>query len=138
MKKSTKIIGAVILLATGLAVFLMNKKKTTSGNQYLDDEISGTTSISFNPKAIADTLYDSVKELGTDEDLIFDTLSSVSENQFGKVIKAFGLKPYNKTTGNTRFLPFTTITKFGLKTILYNELDARRYTTLKNKYPKYL
>ena len=150
MKKSTKIIGATLLAVTGLGLFFLNKNKnkTISGSGYLDDAENST--ILFNPKATADTLYEAMKNtgkslfsqagfsLGTQRDIIFEALTTISPNQFNSVVKAFGLKAYNKYTGGEYFAPFQTHTKYGLKTWLKEELPAKDYTILKTKYPKNL
>jgi hypothetical protein len=152
MKTSTKIIGAGILLATGVSLFLMNRKtqgKSTSKG-YLDDDPSYGSNVVFNPKSIADTLYEAMRStgksigssvglsIGTDKEVLFDILTGVSLAQFGAIIKAFGLKPYNKTTGNQQFLLWQTPTKYGLKTWLKQELPVKDYALLRKKYPKYL
>jgi hypothetical protein len=152
MKTSTKIIGAGIVALTGVSLFfLLRKSKGNSNNKiYVDDDPSFGTSVVFNPKSIADTLYEAMKgtgksvgsavgfSIGTDKDVVFDILTGVSVAQFGAIIKAFGVKPYNKTTGNQQFLVWQTPTKYGLKTWLKEELPVKDYALLRKKYPKYL
>jgi hypothetical protein len=152
MKTSTKIIGAGIFLATGLSLFFLNRKSTLQNSKkvYLDDDPNYGTSIVFNPKSIADTLYEAMKStgksigsavglsIGTDKEVVFDLLTGVSERQFASIIKAFGLKAYNKLTGNQEFLVWQTYTKYGLKTWLKEELTVKDYALLRRKYPKYL
>lgn len=151
MKKSTKILGAGILVATGLGLFFLNrsnKNTANGGSGYLDDVENNT--VLFNPKSTADNLYEAMKDtgkslfssagfsVGTQRDVIFETLSTISANQFNSVVRAFGLKPYNKTTGNQSFPIWSTPTKYGLKTWLKEELPTKDYIMLKNKYPKNL
>lgn len=153
MRRATKIIGASILVATGLGIYFLNKAKTTSqtGVKYLDDAlVSGNGTVVFNPKVIADTLYEAMKStgksvgstvglsIGTDKEVIFDILAGISQAGFASVVKAFGLKPYNKTTGNQLFLIWQTPTKYGLKTWLKEELPTKDYLLLQKKYPNYL
>jgi hypothetical protein len=152
MKTSTKIIGAGIVALTGVSLFfLLRKSKGNPNNKiYVDDDPSFGTSVVFNPKSIADTLYEAMKgtgksvgsavgfSIGTDKDVVFDILTGVSVAQFGAIIKAFGVKPYNKTTGNQQFLVWQTPTKYGLKTWLKEELPVKDYALLRKKYPKYL
>jgi hypothetical protein len=152
MKTSTKIIGAGIVALTGVSLFfLLRKSKGNTNNKiYVDDDPSFGTSVVFNPKSIADTLYEAMKgtgksvgsavgfSIGTDKDVVFDILTGVSVAQFGAIIKAFGVKPYNKTTGNQQFLVWQTPTKYGLKTWLKEELPVKDYALLRKKYPKYL
>ncbi len=148
MKKSTKIIGASILLVTGLGLFFLNKGKnntTTSGSGYLDD-VNNDPAL-FSPKQVADALYYAMKDtgkslfssagfsVGTERDVIFETLSNVTATQFNSVVKAFGLLPYNTYLGNQIGI---NLTKYGLKTWLKNELPTKDYLLLKNKYPKNL
>jgi hypothetical protein len=152
MKTSTKIIGAGILAITGLGLFFLHRKSkgNLKNKVYLDDDPSYGTSVVFNPKSIADTLYEAMKgtgksvgssvgfSIGTDKEVVFDILTGVSVAQFGAIIKAFGVKPYNKTTGNQQFLLWQTPTKYGLKTWLKEELPVKDYALLRKKYPKYL
>jgi hypothetical protein len=152
MKTRTKIIGAGILVATGLSLYFLNRKGTLQSNKkvYLDDDPNYGTNIVFNPKSIADTLYEAMKStgkssgssvglsIGTDKEVVFELLTGVSERQFGSIIKAFGLKAYNKLTGNQQFLIWQTLTKYGLKTWLKEELTVKDYALLRRKYPKYL
>ncbi|WP_394760293.1 hypothetical protein [Flavobacterium sp.] len=149
MKKSTKIIGATLLAVTGLGLFFLNKSKKNNPNGgYLDDVENN--SVLFNPKATADTLYEAMKNtgkslfnsagfsLGTQRDIIFEVLTTISPNQFNSVVKAFGLKAYNKYTGGQIFPIWSTPTKYGLKTWLKEELPPKDYAILKTKYPKNL
>jgi hypothetical protein len=151
MKKSTKIIGISLLALTGLGLFFLNKNKGSIANNnghYLDDAENST--VLFNPKATADTLYEAMRDtgkslfnsagfsIGTLRDVIFEALTTVSPNQFNSVVKAFGLKPYNKYTGGQIFPIWSTPTKYGLKTWLKEELPAKDYAMLKSKYPKNL
>jgi hypothetical protein len=152
MKTSTKIIGTGILVATGLSLFFLNRKSMLQNSKkvYLDDNPNFGTSVIFNPKSIADTLYEALKStgkssgssvglsIGTDKEVVFDLLSEVSERQFGSIIRAFGLKAYNKISGNQQFLIWQTMTKYGLKTWLKEELTVKDYALLRRKYPKYL
>lgn len=148
MKKSTKIIGASILLVTGLGLFFLNKGKnntTESGSGYLDD-VNNDPAL-FSPKQVADALYYAMKDtgkslfssvgfsVGTERDIIFETLSNVTPTQFNSVVKAFGLLPYNTYLGNQIGI---SLTRYGLKNWLKNELPTKDYLLLKNKYPKNL
>lgn len=138
MKKSTKIIGGAILLATIIGVWLISKKPTLKKGHYLDDNPETGISIQFNPKTIANQLHEAMRSLGTDEDLIFESLTGLSQTQFGSVVKAFGLKPYNKYTGNQMGVIGVNLPKLGLKTWLKNELSDKQFKTLRYKFPNYL
>lgn len=152
MKTQTKIIGVLMVVATGLSVYFLSKKGNIRlGNTpYLDDKANYGSNILFNPKSIADTLYEAMKSagksagnaigvsIGTDKEVIFDILTGIGEGQMASIIKAFGLKPYNKSTGNQQFLVWQTPTKYGLKTWLKEELPVKDYAILRKKYPKYL
>ena len=151
MKKSTKIIGFGILAVTGLSIFLIKRSqnKTSANGQsgYLDDVEDNTL---FDPKAVAETLYESMRttgkslfesvgfSIGTQRDLIFETLSNISPKQFNSVVKAFGFKAYNKRFGNQKFVLLQKVTKYGLKNWLKEELPIKDYALLKNRYPKNL
>jgi hypothetical protein len=150
MKKSTKIIGISLIALTGLGLFFLNKNnsKTKNGGGYIDD--SQSSDIYFNPKSIADTLYEAMKSsgkslfntvglsIGTQRDVIFEALANVTAVQFNSVVKSFGLKPYNKLTGGQIFPIWSKPTHYGLKTWLKSELNDADYKILKNNYPKNL
>ena len=152
MKTSTKIIGIAIVVATGLSMYFISKKGSIilGGFPFRDDPAINSSNILFNPKSVADTLYEAMRStgksagstlgvsIGTDKEVIFDILTGVNENQLASIIKAFGLKPYNKTTGNQQFLVWQTPTKYGLKTWLKQELPIKDYALLRKKYPKIL
>ena len=152
MKTSTKIIGIAIVIATGLSLYFISKK----GSLLLGDFPKRTnanidsSNILFNPKSVAETLYEAMRStgksagstlgvsIGTDKEVIFDLLTGVDESQLKSIIKAFGLKPYNNTTGNQQFLVWQTPTKYGLKTWFKEELPVKDYALLRKKYPKIL
>lgn len=137
MKKSTKIIGVAILLATGLGVWLINRKSaSTQAGLLPDNPENGSV---FNPKLIASQLFEAMRlTLRTDEDAIWEALGSVTQNQFALVVKSFGLRPYNKLTGNTVGVWGIDLPKLGLKDWLKQELSTKLYNELRYKYPKYL
>lgn len=138
MKKSTKIIGSAILLATIIGVWLISKKPTLKKGHYLDDNPETGISIQFNPITIAKQLHEAMRTTGTDEDLIFESLTGLSQTQFGSVVKAFGLKPYNKYTGNQMGVIGISLPKLNLKAWLKYELSEKQYKTLRYKFPNYL
>lgn len=138
MKKSTKIIGGIILLSTGIGVYLINKKPTLKKGHYLDDNPETGISIKFSPTVIANQLYEAMRGMGTDEDVIFETLTGLTQNQFGSVVKAFGLKSYNRYTGNQKGIIGIDLPKYGLKTWLRYELSEKQYKTLRYKFPNHL
>lgn len=145
MKKSTKIIGSILLVTTGVGIYFLtkNKKPNTINGKYIYENGNQETNIVFNPKIISDTLYEAMNTTGkgalnTDKNVIFDTLSDVSPNQFKAVVKAFSLRPYNLTFGNQRYIPPFKLKKYGLKVWLKNELSIADYTRLRKNYPNSL
>jgi hypothetical protein len=139
MKTRTKIIGGAILIGTVAGIIYLNgKKNTPHKGRYLDDNPESNAIIIFDPKLTAQKLYEAMKTAGTDEDYIFETLTGVSQTQFGAVIKAFGLKTYNSITGNQYGVIGTTLPKRDLKYWLKNELEDNQYKLLRTKYPNYL
>lgn len=152
MKTSTKIIGIAIVIATGVSLYFISKKGNSmlGGFPFRDDPAIDSSNILFNPKSLADTLYEAMRStgksmgssvgvsIGTDKEVIFDLLTGIDESQLKSIIKAFGLKPYNKTTGNQQFLVWQTPTKYGLKTWFKEELPVKDYALLRKKYPKIL
>lgn len=136
-KKQAKIIAGVV--AGGLLLYFVFRTKPDSAGDSQDPTgnsgyIPGSTA--FNAKSVATLLYDAMKDVGTDEEVIMEALKTVDQNQFTKVIAAFGKLNYNELTGNQyNFNPFVTLPKFGLKQWLKEELSAKDYAILKLKYP---
>lgn len=90
----------------------------------------------FNAKNVANSLYQAMKESGTEEEAILEALKTVNQAQFMQVSAAFGSLPYNATTGNQyNFNPFSPLPKVNLKGWLSEELSLKDYTILRNKYP---
>jgi hypothetical protein len=88
----------------------------------------------FNPKSVADDLWIAMKDMGTDENAIFETLKYVNQAQFNQVIQAFGKRAYNKTTGNNLTVWGFSLNKYDLKSWLRFELSDQNYNTLRTKY----
>lgn len=96
----------------------------------------GGTAAAFNAKNTAEDLYDAMREMGTDEDVVINTLRYVSPGQFILVFKEFGKRQYNKSLGNQYNLnPFTQLPFVDLKGWLQSELSVAEYANLKRKYP---
>ena len=131
-----KVIPAIaVTLGLGVFVFAIasggSKKKGA-----FNDAVEGV--IDFNAKAIADTLYDAMRQTDwTDEEkkvTIFSALEGLTENQFRSVKGAFGLKKYNTYFGNQWLAPYS----YDLKKWLYEELSKSAYSTLKQQFPNSL
>lgn len=133
--------GAYVLGAGLLIYFVFIKRKENAGVN-IDPTGNGSytpTLPSFNPKIIAENLYDAMKDSGTDEESILETLKTVTPTQFAQVVTAFGSRYYNTVTGNQyNFNPFSTLPKLPLKTWLKEELNTKDYALLRAKYPNYL
>lgn len=93
----------------------------------------------FNALNVATSLYNAMKDSGTDEKSIINILTYVTQNQFPAVVKAFGALPYNKTFGNqVRYIPGVDLPRLTLKEWLFEELNDANYRILKLKYPNFL
>lgn len=136
--KKALIIG-VSVVVLGFGIYLLTKKdkngkSVLSGGKYIDE---GDVNLvpAFSPSQKASLLYDAMNRYsGTDETLIFETLTGVTQAQFSLINKAFGLKNYN------RILGYNTIggSKLPLKTWLKEELSDADYSLLRKKFPIYL
>jgi len=127
--------------AVGILYLIFAESKEDGGGSE-DPTGNGTTvpgSTVFNAKAIAEKLYDAMKETGTKTQQILTALETVSQTQFGQVVTAFGRRSYNAQMGNQiNFNPFFNLPLVNLKGWLEEELDAGNYDTLRKKYPNYL
>ena len=138
--ETSKILPISIGIA-GLGMFLFaiaQVQKSRNANGYLD----GGTSLEFNPKEIAQTLYQAMKEANftntEKRKTILTTLTGVPPEVFALVVKAFGNRYYNTLTGNTYFAIWQTPVKHPLKVWLKEELSQSDYQLLKSKFPKQL
>lgn len=137
-KKIVIVTASVVIL--GLGVYFLtrtnaNGKSVLGGNKKYIDEGDINTVPAFSASQKVALLYDAMNRYnGTDETLIFETLTGVTQAQFGLINKAFGLKNYN------RILGYNTIggTKLPLKTWLKEELNDSEYSLLRKKFPLYL
>ncbi len=139
-KKNLKL-GVALVAGAGLLYLLFGKSGDNSGS--INDPTGNgtylpTTSV-FNAKSVSLSLYDAMKESGTEEEAILEALKTVNQAQFGQVATAFGKRFYNTITGNQySFNPFSPLPKLPLKTWLNEELSVKDYAILRNKYPNFL
>ncbi len=89
----------------------------------------------FNPGKVANDLWRAMKDMGTDEEAIFQTLVPVTPAQFVKVVQAFGTAGYNMNTGTATGIWLEELT---LPQWLREELSTSDYNKLKVKYPNSL
>ena len=77
-----------------------------------------------------------VNQFGTDEELIFETLKSLSSSEIKKLFKGFGFRYYNQLTGQYSLISilegFAVARQMDLKEILLNELSSDDIENLKN------
>ncbi len=97
-------------------------------------DTTNPTAEGFNAKNIKSILFESMNQMGTDEDSIISALQTVSQAQFKLVSDAFGLERYSDFLGYKT----STGTFRNLKYWLKAELSEEEYTNLRRKYPKYL
>ena len=131
-------IGAGVVVGLGLLYFLVIKKNDNSGGSQDPTGNGGyIPSIpAFSAQKIATALYETMKDVGTEEEAILEVLKYVNASQFAQVVNAFGKLNYNPTTGDQRnYNPFDVLTKYGLKFWLKNELSVQEYSILRTKYP---
>ncbi len=134
-----------IIVGVSVAIFIAgiyfltktnaNGKSILGGKKKYIDEGDANTLAVFSAKQKSSVLYDAMNSYnGTDEQLIVETLTGVTQAQFGLINKAFGLQNYN------RLLGYNTIggTKLPLKTWLREELNDKDYNLLRGKFPLYL
>lgn len=137
-KKIIVVTASVVILGLGVYFLTKTNKNGSSvlgGNKKYIDEGDVNLVPAFSASQKVALLYDAMNRYnGTDETLIFETLTSVTQAQFGQIVKAFGLKNYN------RILGYNTIggTKLPLKTWLKEELNDADYNLLRKKFPLYL
>lgn len=131
-------IGTGVVAGLGLLYLLFGNKKENSGNT-ADPTGNGSYTPAlnvFNAKSVSLSLYDAMKESGTEEEAILEALKTVNQAQFAQVVTAFGKRYYNTTTGNQyQINPFLDLPKLPLKTWLNEELSVKDYAILRNKYP---
>ena len=85
-------------------------------------------------KVIAENFHTAVMGLGTDEDLIYEQLNKLkNQNDFNAVFNAFGKRQYSQTWGNIGD-PLTS-DKYDLLFILANELSSNEQQYIKETYP---
>lgn len=132
-------IGTGVVAGLGLLYLLFGNKKDNSGAA-TDPTGNGSYSpggiAAFNAKNVSLSLYDAMKESGTEEEAILEVLKTVNQTQFAQVATAFGNRYYNTLTGNQYSInPFSDLPKLPLKTWLNEELSVKDYAILRNKYP---
>ena len=140
MTNKRKVIIGVSVLVFGLGVFFLTKKNKNGksvlggGTKYIDEGDVNLIPL-FSASQKANVLYNAMNIYnGTDEQTMIEELTGISQNQFGLISKAFGLRNYN------RYLGYNTIggTKLPLKTWLREELNDADYNLLRKKFPMYL
>lgn len=140
MTNKRKVIIGVSVLVFGLGVFFLTKKNKNGksvlggGTKYIDEGDVNLIPL-FSASQKANVLYNAMNiYTGTDEQTMIEELTGVSQNQFGLISKAFGLRNYN------RYLGYNTIggTQLPLKTWLREELNDADYNLLRKKFPMYL
>jgi hypothetical protein len=136
-KKYLMIGGGV--LAAYLLYRAFSKGNDTSGSTIDPTGNGGTVNPDFNPTVLAQNLYESMYEMGTDDEDVLPILQLIpTQAQFGQVNTKFGTRKYNPTTGNIYAVwPFD-LDKYPLRFWLKNELSNEAYAVAKKKYPTYL
>lgn len=128
-------------IGIGIIIYLL-LQKSDNGGANTDPTGNGSTipsNINFNPNVVAELLYNAMREVGTNENKVINTLRTVSAPQFDLVFKAFGTRQYNDITGNQyAYLPWQTLPYVNLQGWLESELSEQEYENLRRKYPNKL
>jgi hypothetical protein len=125
-------LGAAVVAGFLALYFVFGKNKDNSGAN-ADPTTNSVTP--FNAKSTAESLFEAMKNSGTDEDAILETLKHINSVQFAQVVLAFGKRYYNTYTGNQySFNPFSPLPALPLKTWLKEELSSSDYAILKLRY----
>lgn len=140
MDKKKIIIIGVSVVALGVGIYFLTKtnkngKSILGGKKNFIDEGDINQVSVFSAKQKAGLLYEAMNRYtGTDENLIIETLTGVTQAQFGAINKLWGLKNYNTILG------YNTVggSKLPLKTWLREELNNEYYALLRKKFPLYL
>lgn len=130
--------GTAVALIGGYLYLTKNDNSGGKGDPTGNGETQpGDIAANFNAKRVANELYEIMSYNVPNKTGIFNALRTVSQDQFGEVIKAFGKNKYNDLFGNTMEGFYQTLVArdliYWLKAELGNEIQ-----TLKLKYPKYL
>lgn len=136
--KKIVLIAAGTVLAGTILYFVLRKKTESTGGK-CDPTGNGGNCNQIDPEAVAEKLYNAMKESGTDEEAILFALKNVNASQFVQVMQKFGKRSYNKTLGNQiRINPFSPLPLEPLDVWLKNELTSSEYNKLKTKYSQQL
>lgn len=135
-QKKYAIIGGASLVVITIIYFLTKKPKTDTGGTGIDptgNNGTGGTTYTFSATNVANSLHDAMKDLGTDEEAIFNVLAPISQAQFAQVVQKFGSRIYNSWTGGT-----SGGSAQPLKVWLKEELSSTDYEVIRKKFPSYL
>jgi hypothetical protein len=141
MTTKKKIIVGVSILVFVTGVYFLTKKGKDGTSvlggkkpKYIDEGDINLIPV-FSAKQKVSILYDAMNKYnGTDETLIFEALTGVTQSQFGLINKAWGLKNYNRILGYNTYGG----TNLPLKTWFREELNDDDYNLLRKKFPIYL
>ena len=143
METKTKIyIGAGLLVTAVAAYFVLRPKKikifgTSADGGFINEGDINAPTV-FSAKQKAQSLHEIMRGIFSNKKDIFDEFIGVNNAQFAQIVKAFGNRPYNTITGNTKAIIGFNLPKLPLKVWLKNELDADMYKQLRQMYPNYL
>ena len=139
-KKKVIIVG-IAAIGLSLGVYFLSKpnkngKSILGGKtpKYIDEGDINLIPV-FSARKKAGLLYEAMNRYRTsDKTLIFETLTDVTQAQFGLINKAFGLKNYNSLLGYDTYGG----SKVSLKAWLTDQLSTDNYSLLRKKFPIYL
>lgn len=122
-----------------LVLYLVFRPKKEKSSLPYDPVTNPNGATGFNASNVALGLLAAMREMGTNEQSVFDILTPINQTQFAKVVAAFGKRQYNSTTGNQiNYFPVYQLPYVDLKGWLRSELSNEMYASLRSKYPNYL
>ncbi|WP_417801092.1 hypothetical protein [Tenacibaculum sp.] len=127
------VIGVLILVSSLLnRVFFSLKDSLSDGVIFKSFDKSKSTLSDVQASAIAERLYTSMSNWGTDETAIFDIFRTLTKYDFAKVYEAFGERAYDNILGITGDFTDYNIDLFGW---LNHELTKSEYQKLRELNP---
>ena len=143
METKTKIyIGAGLLVTAIAAYFVLRPKKgklfgSRAEGGFINEGDINSPSV-FNAKQKAQTLHEIMRGMWSNKKDILEEFVGVTKAQFAQIVKAFGNRPYNTLTGNTKAVYGFDLPLLPLKSWLKSELDTDMYKQLRQMYLQYL
>lgn len=128
--KPTYILYAFYAFIAIVAISLF--QKLFPPNKVVEIKTNQSTLTSADAKAYADILHAAMNQYGTDEDMIFQSLSGLNGEDYKAIFNAFGMRHYDVEFGLN--LMGSWGEKYNLSTWLTNELNESELQVLKDQF----